>query len=189
MSPDTESVLAYVGLGSNLGRRAHNISRAIEALGRADENRVVAASPLYESEPLDAEGGRFLNGAIALETTMSARALLALLLETEAALGRLRPGRGRRVRNRLREDVELSEARSIDLDLLLYGDAWIEEDGLVVPHPRLDRRLFVLQPLVDLCPDLRMPTRDGRLKHTVAELCRDLAATDPEQALVVWKGG
>ena len=140
---------AYVGLGSNLGDREATVRRAVELLGERPGIEVVAVSTLRETDPVGyEEQPRFLNGAAALEVDLTARALLDELLAIERELGR---DRSRETR---------WGPRTIDLDLLLYGDETVEEPGLTVPHPRLAERQFVLEPLHELEPDLRLP--DGR---------------------------
>jgi 2-amino-4-hydroxy-6-hydroxymethyldihydropteridine diphosphokinase len=140
---------AYVGLGANLGDREGAIRRAVELLGAGAEIEVVAVSALRETDPVGyAEQPRFLNGAAAFETGLSARDLLERLLAVERELGRVR-GEGPRF-----------GPRAIDLDLLLYGDEVVDEPGLTIPHPRLAERRFALEPLHDLDPALRLP--DGR---------------------------
>jgi 2-amino-4-hydroxy-6-hydroxymethyldihydropteridine diphosphokinase len=142
-------VKAYVGLGANLGDREATIGRAVELLAADPEIDVLAVSPLRETDPVGyEEQPRFLNGALALETGLPARALLDRLLTVERALGRVR-GTGPRF-----------GPRTIDLDLLLYDDEVVEEPGLTVPHPRLAERPFVLEPLHELDPGLALP--DGR---------------------------
>jgi 2-amino-4-hydroxy-6-hydroxymethyldihydropteridine diphosphokinase len=142
-------VRAYVGLGSNLGDREATVRRAVELLGERRGIEVVAVSTLRETDPVgNEEQPRFLNGAAALEVDLTARALLDELLAIERELGR---DRSRETR---------WGPRTIDLDLLLYGGETLEEPGLTVPHPRLAERQFVLVPLHELEPDLRLP--DGR---------------------------
>ena len=138
---------AYVGLGANLGDRRATIDRAVELLREAQGLHVVAVSSLHETDPVGFEDQpRFLNGAVAVETVLTARELLDLLLETERRLGRTRSGRR-------------FGPREIDLDLLVYGDAELDEPGLTVPHPRLHERRFALEPLVELAPALVVPGR------------------------------
>jgi 2-amino-4-hydroxy-6-hydroxymethyldihydropteridine diphosphokinase len=130
---------AYVGVGANLGDRVRTIRSAIAALPG-----VVAVSTLRETEPVGVTGQpRFLNGAVALDTAMTARELLEGLLAIERALGR--------------ERRERWGPRSIDLDLLLYGAEVVDEPGLTVPHPRLHERRFALEPLAELDPSLVIP--------------------------------
>ncbi len=140
---------AFIGLGSNLGDRSSCLERAIGLLGRTEGIRVVGVSSFRETEPVGyLDQPPFLNGAVALETDLPARELLDRLLAVERELGRERTG-------------PRFGPRTIDLDLLLYGDQVIDEPGLTVPHPRLHERAFVLEPLVELDPELRLP--DGRL--------------------------
>jgi 2-amino-4-hydroxy-6-hydroxymethyldihydropteridine diphosphokinase len=131
--------LAYIGLGSNLGDREETIRRAVELLGAA------RVSTLIETEPWGyADQPRFLNAVAELETDEPPRALLARLLEIELELGRTREG-------------PRYGPRTIDLDLLLYGDDRLDEPGLGLPHPRLHERAFVLEPLAELAPELVVP--------------------------------
>jgi 2-amino-4-hydroxy-6-hydroxymethyldihydropteridine diphosphokinase len=138
---------AYVGLGANLGERENTLRAAVGALDDEDGIEVVALSTLRETEPVGVgDQPPFLNGAVALETTLAARELLDRLLAVEQRFGRVRvPGE--------------HGPRTLDLDLLLYGDAEIDEPGLVVPHPRLQERRFVLEPLAELDPELVVPGR------------------------------
>jgi 2-amino-4-hydroxy-6-hydroxymethyldihydropteridine diphosphokinase len=138
---------AYVGLGANLGDREDTIRAAVAALGEEEGIEVVAVSTLRDTEPVGVgEQPRYLNGVAALETTLAARELLDRLLAVEQRFGRVRiPGE--------------HGPRTLDLDLLLYGDEAIEEPGLTVPHPRLHERRFVLEPLGELAPGLVVPGR------------------------------
>ena len=138
---------AYVALGANLGDRERTLRAAVDALAAEDGIEVVAVSTLRETEPVGVgEQPRFLNGAAELETTLTARELLARLLAVEQRFGRIRsPGE--------------HGPRTLDLDLLLYGDEVIDEPGLAVPHPRLHERSFVLEPLAELAPGLVVPGR------------------------------
>lgn len=147
---------AYVGLGANLGAREVTLLRAVDLLAAADGVEVLAVSRLVETEPVGvADQPSFLNGVVALDTTRSARDLLDLLLETERSLGRVRRERW--------------GPRTIDLDLLVYGDESIDEPGLRVPHPRLYERRFALEPLAELEPDLEVPGL-GRVSSALAAL-------------------
>jgi 2-amino-4-hydroxy-6-hydroxymethyldihydropteridine diphosphokinase len=147
---------AYVGLGANLGPREETLRRALELLERSPGVDVLAVSELRETEPVGViEQPRFLNGAAALETSLSARELLDLLLEVERTLGRVRDERW--------------APRLIDLDLLLYGAETIDEPGLDVPHPRLHERRFALEPLAELDPELVIPGR-GRVSALLSAL-------------------
>jgi 2-amino-4-hydroxy-6-hydroxymethyldihydropteridine diphosphokinase len=138
-----------VGLGANLGDREGAIRSAVDLLGAEPGIEVVAVSRLRETDPVGyLDQPRFLNGAAALETDLAAGVLLARLLDVERRLGRERTGE------------ERFGPRTIDLDLLLYGEEEIDEPGLTVPHPRLAQRRFALEPLHELEPDLALP--DGR---------------------------
>jgi 2-amino-4-hydroxy-6-hydroxymethyldihydropteridine diphosphokinase len=138
---------AYVGLGANLGDREGTIRAAVAALGEEEGIEVVAVSTLRDTEPVGVgEQPRYLNGVAALETTLTPRRLLERLLEVEQRFGRVR--------------VPAEHGpRTLDLDLLLYGDEAIDEPGLTVPHPRLHERRFVLEPLAELAPGLVVPGR------------------------------
>lgn len=139
---------AFVGLGANLGDREQMLRRAVDELGRLPATDVRAISSLRDTAPVGfVDQPRFLNGAVELETALSARGLLDELLGIERRLGRDRtqaPPQG---------------PRPIDLDLLLYGAEEIDEPGLEVPHPRLHERRFALEPLFDLDPGLLIPGR------------------------------
>jgi 2-amino-4-hydroxy-6-hydroxymethyldihydropteridine diphosphokinase len=140
---------AYVGLGSNLGEREQTLRRAIDLLDVEPGIEVVAVSSFRETEPVGyVDQPDFVNAACAVETELGPRELLERLLAVERALGRER-GAGPRW-----------GPRPVDLDLLLYGDATVDEPGLTVPHPRLTERSFVLEPLLELDPGLHLP--DGR---------------------------
>jgi 2-amino-4-hydroxy-6-hydroxymethyldihydropteridine diphosphokinase len=137
----------YVGLGANLGDRERTLRAAVDALGAEEGIEVVAVSTLRDTDPVGVgEQPRFLNGVVSLETTLGARDLLDRLLEIERRFGRVRvPGE--------------HAPRTLDLDLLLYGDEELDEPGLRVPHPRLHDRRFVLEPLAELAPGLVVPGR------------------------------
>ncbi len=138
---------AYVGLGSNLGDRERNLRSALAALDAPDV-RVLAVSRFRDTDPVGyVDQPRFLNAAALVETELSATELLERLLAVERSLGRERTG-------------PRYGPRTIDLDLLLYGDERIDQPGLTVPHPRLAERTFALEPLAELDPDVALP--DGR---------------------------
>jgi 2-amino-4-hydroxy-6-hydroxymethyldihydropteridine diphosphokinase len=148
--------LAYVGLGANLGRREETLQRAVRLLRETDSVEVRAVSTLRETAPVGVvDQPSFLNGAVELRTSSSARELLEVLLEIERSLGRVRGERwGPRV---------------IDLDLLVYGNEVVDEPGLHVPHPRVHERRFALEPLAELDPELEVPGR-GKVSALLAEL-------------------
>ena len=132
---------AYIGLGANLGDREATMRRAIDLLG----DEVVAVSTFRETDPVGyADQPRFLNAAVALETALTPWELLDRLLAVERELGRTRDG-------------PRYGPRTIDLDLLLYGEEIVDESGLRVPHPRLAERRFALEPLFELDPGLVIP--------------------------------
>jgi 2-amino-4-hydroxy-6-hydroxymethyldihydropteridine diphosphokinase len=140
---------AYVGLGANLGDREGTIGRALQLLASDSGIDLVAVSTLRETEPVgDTDQPFFLNGAAMVETKLSPRELLARLLAIERELGRVR------------NEERRFGPRTIDLDLLVYGDSVVDEPGLTVPHPRLAERRFALEPLHELDPGLTLP--DGR---------------------------
>jgi 2-amino-4-hydroxy-6-hydroxymethyldihydropteridine diphosphokinase len=151
---------AHVGVGANLGDREATIRRAVELLAADPEVEVVAVSHLRETDPVGyVDQPRFLNGAVALDTDLSARELLDRLLAVERALGRTRDG-------------PRYGPRTIDLDLLLYGREVVDEPGLRVPHPRLHERRFALEPLAELDPTLVVPGA-GTVETLLAQLhCR-----------------
>ena len=150
--------LAYVGLGSNLGDREGTLRAAVGRMRSLPETEVVRRSTLRDTEPVgNVDQPRFLNGAVELETGLSARALLGQLLELERAFGRDR------------HSVPALGPRTLDLDLLLYGDRPIDEPGLEVPHPRLHERRFVLEPLAELSPSLEVPGK-GSVETLLARL-------------------
>jgi 2-amino-4-hydroxy-6-hydroxymethyldihydropteridine diphosphokinase len=147
---------AYVALGSNLGDREGTLLAAVEALGAEDGIRVLSVSRLIDTEPVGyLDQPRFLNGVVALETDVPPRELLERLLALERRFGREREG------------VPSQGPRTLDLDLLLYGEAEIDEPELRIPHPRLHERAFVLEPLAEVAPGLEVPGR-GRVEALLA---------------------
>ena len=154
-------VRAFMGLGSNLGDRAGMLSAAVRLLAGPDV-RVVRASRVYESPPWGKiDQPAFLNQVVEIKTILSPERLLARCRQVEDALGRVRRERW--------------GARTIDIDILLYGDRVIDTPDLVVPHAELRRRAFVLVPLAEVAPSLRLPT---------GETVSDLLAALPDRAAV-----
>ena len=135
-----EPVLAHVALGANLGDAARSVRDAMDALERLPGTRGLARSSLYRSAPVDADGPDYVNAVVALWTALSAPELLAQLRALEQAAGRQRPFH--------------HAPRTLDLDLLLYGEGQIHSATLTVPHPRMAQRAFVLRPLAEIAPRL-----------------------------------
>lgn len=164
------SVRAYIGLGSNMDQPRQQIARAVAALQELPESRWVGLSPLYGSLPWgDPDQDDFVNAVAAIDTSLSPLDLLQALLEQELVQGRDRSS-GRRNR-----------PRTLDLDLLIYGIADIDQPELQLPHPRLQQRAFVLMPLADLAPELNIPGLGqvmSLLRPEFASLCWRLAPHD-----------
>lgn len=134
-------VMACIGLGANLGDAPATVRAAVQALAVLPQCRLLAASRLYRTPAWgNPDQPDFINAAVALETTLAAPVLLERLLATEQAFGRVRMA------------GERWGPRTLDLDLLLYGDGRIDSAALVVPHPRMRQRAFVLQPLAEIAP-------------------------------------
>ncbi len=157
------SVEVWIGLGANLGDRRRTLERAVAILGASPGIEVVEVSPWVETEPVGgpADQPSFINGVLLARSELGPRELLARLLEIEALLGRERP---RGVAN---------APRTIDLDLLLYGDEEHLEADLIVPHPRMEERLFVLEPMARLRPDLKLRGCGRTVRERVQELGQD----------------
>ncbi len=137
-------ITAYIGLGANLDDPAAQVILAMDELAKLPESRLVARSSMYVSAPVGyANQPDFINAAVEIETRLSPRSLLAALLDIEH-----HHGRNRSFRN---------APRTLDLDLLLYGNAHFHEEGLTLPHPRMHERAFVLMPLLELAPALSIP--------------------------------
>ena len=160
---ERETVTAYVALGANLGDAATALEQTVEALNHLPLTRVRRASSLYQTAPLDtdsdsevrAPGADYVNAVVALETGLTAPALLDQLQQLELRAGRDRSGR--------------NAPRTLDLDLLLYGSARIESVQLTVPHPRMLLRAFVLVPLAEIAPDKVSAEQLDAVKHQAIE--------------------
>ena len=147
-----------IALGSNLGDRAHHLTAAVEALRAHIPD--IRVSRFIDTAPVGVGAQpRFLNAAAVGHTTLPARELLNAMLEIERRLGRVRPHPG--------------AARTLDLDLILYGDAIVDEPGLIVPHPRFRERLFVLEPLTEVAGEWKDPVTG----KTVAELLESVVGS------------
>lgn len=149
--------IVYAGLGSNRGNKSDNIKKALDMLNMADNASVLAVSSLYETEPEGYEDQDwFLNTAAQLKTTLSPVDLLKLFKEIEQAIGRHKSVRW--------------GPREIDLDLLLYDELSFENPDLVIPHPRMHQRAFVLAPLAEIAKDVLHPVLDKTIEILLAEL-------------------
>ncbi len=149
--------VAFIGIGSNLGDKAFNIRQAIRIMAESWKIDVVSVSSLYETEPVGVrDQPDFLNCVVKVETELTPRELLKTLKGIEARMGR-RPG-------------PRWGPRRIDLDILFYGDLTLNEDDLIIPHPRAHERLFALMPLFEIAPDLMHPV----LGRSIRELIEDL---------------
>jgi 2-amino-4-hydroxy-6-hydroxymethyldihydropteridine diphosphokinase len=150
-------MLVYIGLGSNLGDGIRNCRRAIEAIKSDPRNRLVQGSPFYRTDPVGKKDQNwFINGVIAVETSMAPGEFMEFLLSVENEMGRIREERW--------------GPRIIDLDILFYGDQVLSEGGLRIPHPRLHERRFVLAPLKDIAPDWVHPVFHKTVSQILAEL-------------------
>ena len=138
-------MIAYVGIGANLGDARANVADALARLAAQPSCTLLRASSSYRTAPIDASGDDYINAVASIDTSLSAPELLAALHAIEQAHGRERPYR--------------NAPRTLDLDLLLYGDERIDTPMLTVPHPRMHARAFVLAPLIEIAPDVAIPGR------------------------------
>ncbi len=158
--------VAYLSVGSNIGDRLYHLVEAVRALRSYDGVEVLAVSSIYETTPVGyADQADFLNVAVCVETAVGARGLLDVCQQIEQELGRERTIRW--------------GPRTVDLDILLYGTDTIEAENLIVPHPRMHERAFVLIPLLEITPLIAHPTSPGKLYSEVAAV-RD-------SGVVLWK--
>jgi 2-amino-4-hydroxy-6-hydroxymethyldihydropteridine diphosphokinase len=150
----------FIGFGSNVGNRLDFCDRAVTLLSLLPNSQLIAVSSLYETEPVADAGapgeGWFLNGVVQIETDVTPQSLLTVCREIERSLGR--------------DPQYRSGPRTLDLDILLYGDRLIQEQGLAVPHPRLHLRRFVLEPLAELDPMLVHPVLKQSVRQLLARL-------------------
>ena len=140
-----DPVLATLGVGANLGDPRTAVRKAIEDLAQLPGTVTVAVSSLYGSAPLDADGPDYVNAVVQVRTALSPDALLAALQAIEQQAGRERPYR--------------NAPRTLDLDILLYGEHRVDRDDLQIPHPRMWQRAFVVLPLAEIAPDLVSPAQ------------------------------
>ena len=136
-------MIAYIGIGANLGDARANVEDALERIARMAETTLQARSSLYRTAPVDSSGDDYINAVARIDTGLEAHALLEALHGIELAHGRERPYR--------------NAPRTLDLDLLLYGDSVIDTERLQVPHPRMTERAFVLAPLLEIAPQIDIP--------------------------------
>jgi 2-amino-4-hydroxy-6-hydroxymethyldihydropteridine diphosphokinase len=147
-------MIAWIGIGANLGDARANVADAIDRLARLPSSRLLRHSASYRTAPIDSTGDDYVNAVACIDTALSAHDLLAALMEIEQAHGRERPYR--------------NAPRTLDLDLLLYGDEVIDTPTLTVPHPRMLERAFVLVPLLEIAPDVAVPGRGLARDHAAA---------------------
>ena len=135
--------IAYISFGSNLGDRKQNVDKAVGLLRQNNQIIVIAVSSYTETEPVGGPSGqgKYLNGVIKIETQLNALELLSVLNDIESDLGRIR--------------TEKNSPRTIDLDILFYGDQVIDTVELTVPHPRMFERNFVIEPLLEIEPEIK----------------------------------
>ena len=149
--------LCYIGFGSNLGDRMANCRSALEALGGLPNTQITTVSSIYETEPVCAQGPWFLNGVVELSTALGPEELLESCQQVEVLLGR--------------PDVRSPAApRTIDLDLLLYGEEVFNTPTLKIPHPRMHERAFVLIPLAEIAPKGWHPVLQKNISELLAQL-------------------
>ncbi|MGH7832277.1 MAG: 2-amino-4-hydroxy-6-hydroxymethyldihydropteridine diphosphokinase [Candidatus Binatia bacterium] len=144
---------AYIGIGSNLGKKKENYLEALDRIAKIPRARITKESSLYESEPLGDSKELYVNGVVEIETELGAEELLKKLKNIERVMGR------KKVRKRW-------GARVIDLDILLYGDQKLDKRSLKIPHPEMQNRRFVLIPLSEIAPQVVHPVLDA----TISEL-------------------
>jgi 2-amino-4-hydroxy-6-hydroxymethyldihydropteridine diphosphokinase len=167
--------LAWLGIGANLGDARQNLKDAVVCLAQQHTLTVIAKSSLYRTAPIDAGGDDYYNCVVKLETGLDVHALLGLCQRIEQHFGRERPFR--------------NAPRTLDIDILMYGDATIDEPDLIVPHPRMTGRAFALVPLVEIDPELVIPGQgpagafladvaDQRIEK-VKPLCQCLGIPNP----------
>lgn len=165
-------VQVYIGLGSNLNDPVKQLQQAVSSLAKLISCHVVSVSPFYTSKPMGPQNqADYVNAVVALETSLPAEQLLDELQAIELAQGRVR--------------LERWGARTLDLDLLLYGDQQIATERLTVPHPGMQERSFVLYPLADISPSLSIPGRGTLSALLEACPCDDLQLLDKQPSSMI----
>lgn len=147
-------MIAYIGIGANLGDPRANVADALARLAALDGSRLLAQSSAYRTAPIDSSGDDYINAVACIDTPLQAADLLAALQAIELAHGRERPYR--------------NAPRTLDLDLLLYNDERIDTAALQVPHPRMLERAFVLAPLLEIAPSIGVPGHGPARDHLAA---------------------
>ena len=156
---------AYIGIGSNIGQKIDHCKRAISLIGGLEGCSVKVQSPFYRTEPVGVEGqDPYVNGVVCVDTDLSAGTLLKCLLGIEADMGRVRRKKW--------------DARVIDLDILLFGSRIIKKSGLIVPHPLMHLRRFVLTPMLQIAPDLIHPVLCKSMRELAGSLPGDGQAVE-----------
>lgn len=155
-----QETLVILSLGSNIEPRDHYIAQAVEALKKVPDLHRLRVSRFYETEPVDVpdedRSRLFLNAVAVFETALTPACVLAIALEIETSLGRKRTGR-------------YGEARTIDIDIVSFGDQRIQTPSLTLPHPRAHERVFVLKPLAEILPDYRLPGQEKTIIDLLQE--------------------
>ena len=156
---------AYIGIGSNIGHKIEHCKKAISLMGQLESCSIRSQSPFYKTEPVGVEEqDTFVNGVVCVDTDLSAASLLKQLLKIETVMGRVR--------------LKKWDARVIDLDILLFGGRVINQPDLIVPHPLMHLRHFVLTPLLQIAPDLIHPVLCRSIKELADALSEDGQAVE-----------
>lgn len=140
---ESSSTLAWIGIGGNLGDARATVEEAIDHLARLPESQLLRSSSLYRTAPIDSSGDDYVNAVALVSTSLTAPELLHALQAIELQHGRERPYR--------------NAPRTLDLDVLMYGEAQLEDEELIVPHPRMAQRAFVLVPMLEIDAQVRIP--------------------------------
>jgi len=160
---------AYIAFGSNLGDRQANIQNALQCLNQENDFSLLRISPVYQTEPIGftVDVPPFYNGVVEIKVNCSAKQLLDILMRIENQMGRTR------------DASQEYSSRPIDLDILLFGGQTIDQPNLQIPHPKMLQRWFVLKPLVDLSPQLKIPGYDITMVEALAQLSPQTALSEP----------